>query len=150
MSTFKFHWGYGIALFFSSFVAFILFAVFSSTKENIHLVTEDYYAEELAYQNRIDEIKNTNSLNSRVSMRMINEALEISFPTDMVGKDLEGSIYLFRPSDSGLDKQFDIAINEEGLQQINTDKITKGYYRVKLEWEMDGKSYFVEEPFYIQ
>ena len=52
MSTFKFHWGYGIALFFTAFVVFILTAVFTSTKENIHLVTEDYYAEELAYQKR--------------------------------------------------------------------------------------------------
>ena len=149
MNTFKFHWGYGIALFFSSFVAFILFAVFSSTKENIHLVTEDYYNEELAYQQRIDEINNTNSLNGRVSMRMNNNALEIAFPSELVGNAIEGNIYLFRPSDSGLDKKFDLNINEEGKQLVNVEDVTKGYYRIKLEWKFNGKSYFEEEPFYI-
>ncbi len=147
MSTFKFHWGYGIALFFTAFVVFILTAVFTSTKENIHLVTENYYAEELAYQKRIDEISNTNSLNGRVDMRVMDKHFEIAFPES--AREISGEIQFFRPSDSAFDKAFAIDLNEQGKQEINTVGLIKGYYRVKVTWNMQGKSFYKEEPVYL-
>jgi len=147
MHTFKFHWGYGIGLFFTAFVVFILTAVFTSTKENIHLVTENYYAEELAYQERIDEINNTSQLKGEVGIKMQEKKVELSFP--VTNTDLEGEIHFFRPSDAALDKKFDLALNEEGKQLISTEKMTSGYYRVKITWQMEGKDFYKESPVYL-
>jgi hypothetical protein len=147
MNTFKFNWGHGIAIFFSAFVVFILTAVFTSTHENIHLVTENYYAEELAYQQRIDEIENTNQLKGEVSLRMNEGKFELTFPETK--ELLSGKIQFFRPSDSALDKVFAVNTDTNGKQLIATKGMVNGYYRVKITWQMAGKSYYKEEPFYL-
>lgn len=147
MHTFKFHWGYGIGLFFTAFVVFILTAVFTSTKENIHLVTENYYAEELAYQERIDEIKNTSQLKGEVGIRMKEESVELSFP--ITKADIAGEIHFFRPSDAALDQKFNLALNTDGEQVISTENMASGYYKVKLTWQMEGKDFYKEMPVYL-
>lgn len=147
MSTFKFHWGYGIALFFTVFVVFILTAVFTSTKENIHLVTEDYYAEELAYQKRIDQISNTNSLNGKVDIKALENHFEIAFPGNT--EEISGEINFFRPSNSALDQSFAINLDTNGKQLIATNNLVKGYYRIKVTWSMQGRDFYKEEPIYL-
>ncbi|MEM1134550.1 MAG: FixH family protein [Bacteroidota bacterium] len=150
MQTFKFNWGHGIAIFFTCFVVFILTAVFTSTKENIHLVTEDYYAKELAYQERIDEINNAKSLNTQVKMNVVDGSLQITFPKEVVSADITGNIHFFRPSDSKLDQLFTISLNELGVQDIKLNDMVKGHYRIKLDWVAKGQAYFFEEPIFIQ
>ena len=61
----KINWGTGIVLAFIGFIAFIMYFVISMNinKDYQHdLVTDDYYKEELEYQNDIDKEENANNL----------------------------------------------------------------------------------------
>lgn len=63
----KFNWGTGLAIGMILFVSFILFLVttmLTSAKYEHDLVTEDYYAAELHYQNDIDAEQNLQRLPS--------------------------------------------------------------------------------------
>jgi hypothetical protein len=53
------NWGYKIAITFILFGALIIFMVVKSFQQNIDLVTDDYYQEELKYQQQIDKLENT-------------------------------------------------------------------------------------------
>ena len=49
------NWGFKILMLYAAFVGMIIFLVFRTAHENIDLVTEDYYQQELAFQNKIDQ-----------------------------------------------------------------------------------------------
>ena len=49
------NWGYKILMVYVIFIAGILLLVFKSSSQNQDLVTEDYYEQELKYQQKIDE-----------------------------------------------------------------------------------------------
>ena len=51
------NWGYKILLVYLIFILGILFMVFKSSTQKTDLVTTDYYAKELKYQEKIDEMK---------------------------------------------------------------------------------------------
>ncbi len=56
----KFNWGTGIVLAFIGFIGFIMYFIVSmhtDTKYDHDLVTEDYYKQELEFQNDIDKQK---------------------------------------------------------------------------------------------
>ena len=50
------NWGHKIIAVYVVFIAGMIFLVFKSSRQNIELVTEDYYAKELVYQQKIDEL----------------------------------------------------------------------------------------------
>ena len=51
------NWGNKIMLSFSVFVAIIITMVVVSMKQDVFLVSEDYYDKEVKYQNQIDKMK---------------------------------------------------------------------------------------------
>ena len=60
------NWGYKILAVYLVFVAGIVVMVYKSSTQKIDLVTTDYYAKELKYQERIDAVKRTTALSGKV------------------------------------------------------------------------------------
>ena len=53
----KFNWGWGIAIFLTLFISFIMYFVIYSFSNKTDLEYEDYYAKELVHQEVIDAMK---------------------------------------------------------------------------------------------
>jgi len=142
----KFHWGHGITLTFIVFVVFILAMIFKSTENNIHLVSEDYYNDELRFQEKIDKIQNTKLLAAKPTFVLSGRELVLTFPQDLLGGGpLKGTVTLFRPSDSRFDKDFELRLSDEGVQKIDLQKTLSGFYKVQLEWTDHAKTYYTEK-----
>ena len=62
----KFNWGYKIVLVYSVFVAGILYLVVQSSRQQMDLVTDDYYAQEIRYQEKIDQSKRASALSEPI------------------------------------------------------------------------------------
>jgi hypothetical protein len=58
----KISWGTGIAIFYSFFVIAMLVFVYAATNQDISLVSDTYYEEDLSYQVKLDKIQQTNQL----------------------------------------------------------------------------------------
>ena len=54
----KFNWGHKILGIYFVFITGIAFMVVMSSRQKIDLVTPDYYAEEIKFQEKIDEKNN--------------------------------------------------------------------------------------------
>ncbi|MGB1317661.1 MAG: FixH family protein, partial [Flavobacteriales bacterium] len=52
------NWGWGISIFYGSFVVFMLGMVTLAFQQDFDLVADDYYEQEIAYQGRIDQMNN--------------------------------------------------------------------------------------------
>jgi hypothetical protein len=131
-------------------VAFILFAVFIGTlvavclRQEVNLVSKNYYQEELAYQDQIERIKNTNHLAEKPRITKRDGELHVTFNDDL--KIQKGQLILFCPSNLNMDKEYNISGN---AQLFDITSLQPGMYKAKLLWTMGGKEYFLEQVIYI-
>lgn len=143
----KINWGTGIVLAFIGFISFIMYFIITMNvdkKYDHDLVTEDYYAEELAYQEDIDKLKNSNELTENVSFKKSDEGLLISFPKNIDFNKISGKVFLYRPSNKHLD--FDTAISLSKPYLLIPDKrLVDGRWNIKIDWQYKGKSYLLKE-----
>src|SRR5581483_2940951 len=96
----KFHWGWGIGVFYSAFVVFMLFMVWRSTQMKTDLVTADYYGKELKYQEQLDKMKRSNSLGEPLRWLVKRNAVTLDFPQSVKDKKVEAAILFYRPDNS--------------------------------------------------
>lgn len=138
----KITWGSGIAIFYISFMVIILAIVIYSAQFNLNLETEDYYAEELKYQEIIDKKLNANGLELKPKIYKRNGKLTVEFPDNA---EIEGTLVMFRASDNRLDRSFAIQLNDSGYQFIEIDDMRQGRWKAKLDWNDGEKEYYLEE-----
>ncbi|MCE1190132.1 MAG: FixH family protein [Ignavibacteria bacterium] len=137
----KWNWGKSIALMIALFMVIWGGLLIFAFNQKVELVTPNYYEQELKYQQEIDRQKNTMHLQTEPSFSYENKALHISFPIKEVGNSISGSVIFYRPSDSGKDRTYKIAIDTSGLQHIPTTGLLPGLWKVKVNWQ-DGKQQF--------
>ena len=145
---FSMNWGHKIIVVFVVFVVGMLFLAYKSSTQNIELVTEDYYAKELVYQQKIDESKRTASLSSPVEIKLINHVLTIRFPKDFVTKEITGDATLYCPSDEKKDMLQHFTVTDSAVTIAVPDNY-HGLNYVKLNWEVDGENYYYEQKIVI-
>jgi hypothetical protein len=97
------NFGVKITILYLSFVALILTLVFLSFGQKVELVSKDYYAQELKYQDKIDAINNTNALASSIDHKIEASTIVLNINPELNSSGLSGSINFFRPSDSSKD-----------------------------------------------
>ena len=74
----------------------------------------------------------------------------MTFPPAFDPAGTQGTIRLFRPSNSSWDRSVPIALDAAGAQLIPGDKLIRGYWKVKIDWQSNGESYYFEQPIVIQ
>ncbi|WP_203255787.1 FixH family protein [Hyunsoonleella ulvae] len=144
----KLNWGTGIVLAFIGFIAFIMYFIVSmniNDKYDHDLVSEDYYSEELKYQNDIDKLKNSKTLKTNISYTKTADGLKISFPEDINYKEITGKLFLYRPSNKQLDFETAISLSNSYLL-IPDERLVDGRWNIKIDWNYKGKSYLFKEP----
>jgi hypothetical protein len=141
------NWGKWIIVAFIAFAAFIGSLVAVCVKQDISLVSKDYYKEELEYERQMVRMKNASRLQTRPEISVKKGTLEIAF--DRFSEVENGELNLFRPSDSAKDKKFSISKNAGLVQTFSTDMLQPGMYRAKMTWTMNGEEFFLEKIIYI-
>jgi hypothetical protein len=140
----KLNWGWGIALLFSCFVVFMTSLVFRSFQQNCDLVHEDYYSEELKYQEHINKQIKTGERKKRVVYKMTKKELIIKFPEEQAQTTTSGEILFFRPSDKKKDLKVNIHL-ENGEQHFPLELFSKGFYKIKIDWQSADTKFYDEE-----
>lgn len=140
------NWGKKIALAYGLFVAFMIVLVVACVKQNdIFLVSEDYYKQEIQYQDRIDNISNASQLQHPVTVELNDETniLRVDLTKESVGA--EGKVTFYRPSNPALDREFPVELSAAGVQEFTTKSLAKGLWLIKVQWQKDGKNYYKEQ-----
>jgi hypothetical protein len=140
-------WGWKIVFVYSAFVVMTLSMVFYFMGHKVDLVADDYYKQEIEYQQQIDKMSNAKSLKEPIGFQFSSaqRTVKLSFPGDHLQKGLNGNIHFYRPSDSSLDRQFEVKPDESGVQLISVGSLNKGLWKIKISWTAAGSSYFDEK-----
>lgn len=139
----KINWGQGIAIFYAVFVLALVTQLVISFQYDRSLVVEDYYAEDLAYQKHYNKLVNTVLPGESAQISHNGNAITVRFPAAHQG--VSGDILLYRPNDKSLDKHLIIKADSTNQMHIPATELTRGYWRIKVNWQSQNKSYFSED-----
>lgn len=139
----KFHWGHGIFLFYVFFAASLVVVVIKSRQFDNSLVTEQYYARDLNYQQEYDRRMNSNSLTEPLSIMRVNGQYQLLFPKGK-NEGVEGTVLLYRPSSKHDDRLLKLEVGSSGTMALQTNGLKPGRYQAVVEWSANGVDYFDE------
>ena len=143
------NWGYRVAALYISFVIMMLVLVGMAVKQDFDLVSDDYYRQEIEYQDRINKVNNTQKLKEPISFSIddASKTINIQYPKSLI--NISGRILLYRPTDSKKDVLLDVSANIENLQSISTAEMQKGLWRIKVDWRANETAFYNEEVIVI-
>jgi len=142
------NWGTRIVVLYTVFVAGILYLVFRCTTENIDLVEKDYYAKELAYQDRLSSLENARQSSFRIQWEYdtTKGLLVIDYPDTLRQLPVSGTITFYRPDNARLDFKVPVRVGN-GEQRIETSGLTRGYWKVQTDIRAGNTPLYQEEKF---
>lgn len=141
------NFGKGITIFIILFVSFILTLVFMTFKVDVPLVAEDYYQQELDYQNVIDGQKELNKIGS-IGFTQNEKNISIQFPFN--NTDIKGNITWVCLSNKNYDFQSEISTDEDGVMIINLPDSVAGAFRTKMKFDVNGKTYHDQQEITVK
>ncbi len=142
----NFSWGHGVAVALGLFIAFILFMVFGFThgQQTSELVSNNYYEDELQYQEVIDGKNNAQQLTEIPKYRESEKGINITFADTELPTDKKVRFELYRTDDANLDVKKELTLDSENSFLIPSKVISKGPYTLKLKWSKADKPYQVD------
>jgi nitrogen fixation protein FixH len=143
----KISWPTGIVIAIISFMVFILSFVYKVTfidKYDHHLVSEDYYNDELNYQQEIDKLNNAGSLTENVKIITVKDGIRIVFPKQFEPSKISGTIVFKRASTDKIDFQIPIKLREHSIF-IKDENLVRGLWNVKIDWEYQNEKYLLKQ-----
>jgi nitrogen fixation protein FixH len=143
----KINWGTGLVLGMIAFIGFIMFMVITmlTNKEYDHdLVTEGYYERDLKYQTEIDAEKNGNSLSAAITGERTPDGWLISFPQEIQPEKIQGTVFLYRPSNKRLDFNIPIVLSNSKLL-IPDERLLDGRWNITLDWQYEGEHFMYKK-----
>lgn len=148
----KWNWGTGIVIAMALFMAFILQFVYRASmvaKYEHSLVSEDYYKDEIHYQEEIDKVEKGNSLVENISVIHKENGLLIRFPKEFDAESLSGTVYFQRLSNEKLDFSKDIKENfADHAIYIPDEQLVPGKWQLKIDWKVRDESYLYKETLF--
>jgi len=138
------NWGWKIAVVYTIFVAGMLTFVATVYRQTNDLVSEDYYARELAYQDRIDARSNNQFLKEPMQFEWLSDRRQLQLRFPEAAAMNVATLHLYRPSDASQDREFALQGASDTLRSVDLSELGPGFWRVQLDWEAGGMAYFKE------
>ncbi len=141
----KLNWGHGIFLTLAFFVGLMGWFMVRAINNPEELVTEEYYQEELKYQERINELANARDAGAAVAFEPAPGTLTLVFPASVKGRVITGTAQFMKPNDSRADRTEALAVDTAGRCVFDTHDWMKGVYQVHVTWTVEGVVHLTEE-----
>ena len=143
----KVNWGTAIVIAFVGFIGFIMYFVVNmatNDKYDHDLVVEDYYQQELKFQSNIDKEENSKNLKTDITWKKTKDGILVEFPNELDIKQIEGSVFLYRPSNKTLDFEIPISLSNHNLL-IPDNKLLDGRWNINIDWTYNNEAYLYKK-----
>ncbi|MDL1913615.1 MAG: nitrogen fixation protein FixH [Bergeyella sp.] len=139
----KLTWGHGVIFALLSFMIFIvgMIILFPMGKQNAEMITDNYYEEELVYQDVIDAKNRADTLREKPEVSILPRGINISFPEEINNENTKFEFFLYRTNDKNLDIKKTFSLSEQNTYRIPNEILVSGSYTLKLMWKKDKKNY---------
>lgn len=141
------NWGKSITIVIILFMAFILYMVFRLSATKVDLVAEDYYAQELAFEDEIHARSNAAEVKD-IEIKVDENFVTLIIPGEVAPSDSIGYIHFYRPDNASYDLKFKPKANQE-VYLTDKEDLLPGRYNVKVKWVSVGKAYVTDKSVFI-
>ena len=140
-------WPISITVFFVILICAIFSFILFANRHREELVRPDYYAEEMRFQQQLDRLNRTQPIKDRIAISFDpgERSVRISLPVGTDNPSVVGEIHLYRPSNSRLDRKMRLTLDAHGIQRINAAGLRPGLWKVRVQWTVEGREYFLDE-----
>jgi nitrogen fixation protein FixH len=144
-------WPVAIVTFFGVAVLGCVGFVLYCSRQPVELVSADYYEQEMRFQKRYDSTARAQHLAApaSVSYEASAQRITVQLPPGQGPQAVSGSIELYRPSDSGLDRTVSLQVDSSGTQHVDAAALRPGLWKVRVSWTVDNQSYFTDQKVVI-
>ena len=133
------------------FMGYIAMFVYRAMNLDVDLVSNDYYAQEIKYQDQIERVRRTQALGDvMLDYKPEDKSILLQMPATYQGMSLSGTITLFRPSDDKLDTQLALQLGRDQSQLLEVDDLESGLWKVRVSFSADNKDYYTEKTIHIK
>lgn len=145
------NWGHGIAITIILFLLSMMGMVYLASQQTNEMIDENYYAQELKYQNIINATANLQKqTNNNSILSTTTNGITLQLPSNTYQSIQKGSIELLKPDDSSKDILFSLQPDSTGQQVIARKALNKGYYLARIYWENEGTPYYHEQKISVE
>ena len=139
----NFSWGHGIVVALGSFIIFILYMIiyFGNGMKNAELVSENYYEEELQFQNVIDAKNNADALTVKPVYTQTKAGIRVAFPQEILPDNGKVAFVMYRTDDANFDIKNEEKLNITRSIFIPAKILKPGSYTLKVKWDINKKNY---------
>lgn len=140
------NWGKGIVLVYALFVCGMLYLVFQSKAQKLDLVVDDYYQQELKFQDQIDASRKAIAagLVPKVETEAGQNFLTIA---GTEGKAVKGTLLAYCAADKARDQKMELHETTAGRWQLPLSGLSQGTYVFKIHWQTATDRYYAELNF---
>lgn len=145
----KINWGTSIVIAIVSFMTFILYLVITMTTDknfSHDLVVEDYYKQEIHFQDQMARETNSNTLVKDIEVEKTLKGMLIDFPPGLNPSLIKGEIMLYRPSNKNQDFSIPIQLKEAKIL-IPASLLEEGRWNIIIDWSYKEESYYYKKEF---
>ena len=139
-------WPWAIVAWFICFFGVVVGLTTTAIRSRTDVVSPDYYAQELRFQDRIDASARTDALPSQPTV-FVDEhrrSLHLQLPGGAAPGNATGRINLYRPDDARLDQEFSLKLDATGTQLIPVASLRPGRWKVRIAWQSEGREFYHE------
>lgn len=144
------NWGTGITITIIVAIGLMSFLVYKTTTIQFEMVENDYYAQELKYNDVLIASRNAQALSSRIELKESADFVTIVVPQECMGNDVSGEILLYRPSSEQHDVTIDFKPDSNRQIIISKKKLITGIYKLKADWKIGDMPFHDEQSFYLE
>jgi nitrogen fixation protein FixH len=137
------NWGKGLALAMVAFAGMMAYFLVRAARSPEPLIAENYYEQELGFQDRIDATSRTLALSGTVRFDAARDRISVAFPEEVMAREILGTLRLLHANDTHDDHSVVIPAAPEGRFEEVID-LRPGRYIAQLEWSADGITYYSE------
>lgn len=118
--------------------------VYLAVKQDIPMVSKDYYQQELVYQHKLDAMNNTNIYDSGFSIAKEGDRVILRIPAMLAKGITAGSVYFYCPAIEKMDRKELLYANNNGSYSFHTEILSGMEYIVKVSFRSGGKDFYKE------
>lgn len=139
-------WPWAIVGAFVLFIGGLLSGIAIMLQQDVPLVSQDYYVQELAFQEQIDKQNRTQMRGNAPDIELADEkrGAWLAFPGERDIESGDGEIAFLRPSNPEYDFTVPINPDGEGRQFVDLSQARSGLWQVQVEWAEREESFYHE------
>lgn len=134
-------------LIIGGFVIMVLmmsYLIFKCTQQDFQMVADDYYAQELVFQQKIDATANATPYGEGFKVYHQADKVLLQLPQELSQQLDKGSVTFYCASDGHQDRTFEVAASNSGEYAFATTDWKKTGYKVRVSLSAYGKDYYRE------